>query len=252
MARPRTQFAWQGKHEGSHLQFAATVAFSKKLRRLMAAKGYSQSDLARECWGEEMSPEGYMVARGRDKINKYCSGKMIPDGPTLTLLARALEVAESELAPQIVGTLAEREHPEVRMTVIAGHREVVHMSWDTIIPLEAALQMLTIYQLAQTRAPTEEERALQANPHNVTDATVADAMMAAARAIVAQAEVQREKLREDRESITRPEAQERTSVNGTALVPLTPKSVKRVVKRSGHRDGSRYGTGSASITGGAH
>jgi hypothetical protein len=64
MARPRTKFAWQGKHEGSHLQFAATVAFSKRLRRLMAAKGFSQSDLARECWGEEMSKEGYMVARG--------------------------------------------------------------------------------------------------------------------------------------------------------------------------------------------
>jgi len=138
------------------------------------------------------------------------------------------------------------------MTVVAGHRELVHMSWDTIIPLEAALQMLTIYQLAQTRAPTEQERTLQATPQNVTDATVADAMMAAARAIVAQTEVQREKLREDRESINRPEATERMSVNGTALVPLTPKSVKRLVKRGHHRDGVRSIPGASSIAGGAH
>jgi len=245
MARPRTKFAWQGKHEGSHLQFAATVAFSKRLRRLMAAKGFSQSDLARECWGEEMTKEGYMVARGRDKINKYCSGTMVPDGPTLTLLARALGVPESELAPQIVGTLAEREHPEVRMTVIAGHREVVHMSWDTVLPLDAALQMLAIYQAAETRGPTAPERAKQAQPYNATDATIAEAMLAAARAIVTQMEVGREKLREDRESITTPEASAgvRTSVNGTAYGPTAPKQpatpARPARRRSSRRDDDR-------------
>lgn len=218
MARPRTKFAWQGSHEGSHLQFAATVEFSKKLRRLMAAKGFSQSDLARECWGEETTTEGYLVARGRDKINKYCSGRMVPDGPTLALLARALEVPERELAPQIVGTQAEREHPEVRMTIIAGHRELVHLSWDLVIPLEAAMQMLAIYQGTETRGPSETERVRQAQPYNVTDAAVAEAMLAAARTVQSSLEVAREKLREDRETITTPEAKagqaDRASING--------------------------------------
>jgi transcriptional regulator with XRE-family HTH domain len=213
MPRPRTKFAWQAPHEGSHLQFAAAVEFSRKLRRLMAKKGFSQSDLARECWGEEETRDGYMAARGRDKINKYCAGKTIPDADTLKLLARALEVPESELAPVVVGTAAERENPEVRMTVIAGHRELVHMSWNTVMPLHVALQMLALYQMTETRGPTEKEMVAQAQPYNTTDARVAEAMTAAARALVTNLEVSREKVREDREAINDPAAQPRLVVS---------------------------------------
>lgn len=159
MARKaQNNFPSGGGHDGSHLRYAAAVEFSRKLRRLMAMKQLSQSDLARECWGEEETTQGYLAARGRDKINRYISGKQMPDPDSLMRMARALGVAEAELAPTVVGSALEREHPEIRMTMIAGHREHVHLTLDSVMPLECAVQIMAMFEKYQTRGATEAER----------------------------------------------------------------------------------------------
>ena len=145
-----------GTHDGSHLRYAATVDFARKLRRLMAKAQLSQSDLARECWGEEETSDGYLGARGRDKINRYVTGKTMPDPESLRLMAKALGVPEAELAPTVVGSVLEREHPEVRVTLIAGHREHGHLTLDTVMSWKAILQILAIHEAEQTRGATEQ------------------------------------------------------------------------------------------------
>jgi|KBSMisStandDraft_5_1062788.scaffolds.fasta_scaffold00235_1 transcriptional regulator with XRE-family HTH domain len=159
----------------------ADLEFSKRLRRLMAAKRLSQSDLAREIWGEEITPAGYMAARGRDKINKYCAGKMVPDPPTLTLLARALGVLEIELAPQVVTKLVEREHPEIRLRAVEGNPGLVHLAWDTMLPLHAVTQMLTVYQNTDTYPVTEAMRKRMEQPASTADAALAEVILTVAR-----------------------------------------------------------------------
>src|SRR5262249_44727097 len=158
MARPRTNFPSMGGHDGSHLKYAATVDFSRKLRRLMATRHMSQSDLARECWGEEETADGYMAARGRDKINRYVTGRTMPDAESLTKLAKALEGPEAELAPTVVGSALEREQPETRMTMTAGHREHVPLPLEGVRPLGAAVKIMAIFEQHQPRGPDEDER----------------------------------------------------------------------------------------------
>lgn len=157
----------QRSHENSQLKFAATMDFARKLRRLLAQKRMSQSDLARACWGEEEMTGGYFGARGRDRINKYVTGKALPDPDSLNDIAKALEVAPADLAPSVVGKALEREHPEVRLTMVAGHREAVHVSIDSVMPLNVAVQIIALINQTHTRGATEEEHAQLNDPERV-------------------------------------------------------------------------------------
>lgn len=91
MPRKRSIFIWRrGPND-------AVIAWSAKLRRHMARRRMSSSDLARACWGEK-EENGFFVPIGVDLINQFVHQKALPDPETLTLLAKALGVPESELA----------------------------------------------------------------------------------------------------------------------------------------------------------
>ena len=166
----------QRSHENSQLKFAATVDFARKLRRLLAQKRMSQSDLARACWGEEEMTGGYFGARGRDRINKYVTGKALPDPDSLVAIATVLDVPPADLAPSVVGKALEREHPEIRMTMIAGHREAVHVSIDSVMPLAVAVQIIALINETRTRGATEDEQAHINDPNRQFTAAQVKAM----------------------------------------------------------------------------
>jgi transcriptional regulator with XRE-family HTH domain len=73
--------------------------FGKLLYRLMVAKGWNQSQLAAETFGQTEDGRGYKVARGRDLISKYLRGVTFPDNKTLAKLAKALDIEPSDLLP---------------------------------------------------------------------------------------------------------------------------------------------------------
>jgi transcriptional regulator with XRE-family HTH domain len=137
---------WAQPHDAkSHLAFAVGAEFSQKLREALDRAGLTPSDLARRIWGDAApTAKGYVSARNRDRISKYLAGKVIPDAATLKLLAKALRVPEESLAPQVVGNRLEREHPELRLTVIAGHRDRVHLTINSAMSLSKALGVIAL------------------------------------------------------------------------------------------------------------
>jgi transcriptional regulator with XRE-family HTH domain len=83
-----------------------TAVRRKKLKQLgstirshRSAKGWSQSDLARECWGEYENPRtGKKSAKNRDRISSIERGVSWPLPHTLAQIASKLGTTSVELA----------------------------------------------------------------------------------------------------------------------------------------------------------
>lgn len=63
----------------------------------MLEKRISASDLAREVWGSKTDGRGYEVAKNRDRIGHYLSGKSFPERENLTKIAKVLGVHPDRL-----------------------------------------------------------------------------------------------------------------------------------------------------------
>lgn len=72
--------------------------FANKLRELMLEKRITASELARKVWGTTKDNRGYEVARNRDRIGHYLSGKSYPERENLNKIAKVLGVTFEELA----------------------------------------------------------------------------------------------------------------------------------------------------------
>jgi len=78
------------------------------IRKGRSAKGWSQSDLARKCWGEYRNPRtGRMSGKKRDCISKIELEKSWPEVQTLAQIASALETTPEKLAGETVVQFAE-------------------------------------------------------------------------------------------------------------------------------------------------
>jgi transcriptional regulator with XRE-family HTH domain len=87
---------------GAHLPLERVrdANFAKRLKTLMDMREMTQSKVAAEIWGRVENKKGAMVAKGRDRLSVWTSGKNFPDPENLQKLARALKVEVSELAPE--------------------------------------------------------------------------------------------------------------------------------------------------------
>ena len=81
--------------------------FARKLHTAMTDRGMTQSDLARAAFGTYVNADGYTVAKSRDRISVYLSGKALPDPKNLKALAEALGLPVEELAAKVVTLLGE-------------------------------------------------------------------------------------------------------------------------------------------------
>ena len=123
-------------------------AFASKLQHFRTEKGWSQSDLAREVWGEIETRAGRKVAKNRDRISTYEMGKSWPDPHNLTKIAEALGVPSEELAPDITASTVDRQNPEFAMTVIAGHSDKVHLKVNKLVPWNIATMVSQLLDYA--------------------------------------------------------------------------------------------------------
>jgi transcriptional regulator with XRE-family HTH domain len=73
--------------------------FAEHLQRLMTERDMTQSDLARQVWGEMVDERGYTVARNRQALTRYLNGEMEPRMSTKRKMAEALGVPVAELDP---------------------------------------------------------------------------------------------------------------------------------------------------------
>jgi transcriptional regulator with XRE-family HTH domain len=113
----------------------------------MAGRGMSQSDLARECWGEEETGDGYMAARGRDLINRYCAGKSLPDEATVKKLADALDVPMADLMPPEEETMGhEPQDNQVSITINTKRPDEAHLMVDARTTVEIAMKIVALLE----------------------------------------------------------------------------------------------------------
>lgn len=119
--------------------------FSRRLFQLMTDRGWSQSDLAREVWGERTNEKtGYKEAVNRDRISSYIRGRSYPDPKNLGKLAEALGVPPDELAPDVAAATVDRENPEFQMTAVAGHADKVLLKVNKLVPMPLAAKIAVL------------------------------------------------------------------------------------------------------------
>ena len=118
--------------------------FARRLHETLIRKGMSQSDLARSMWGETTDARGYKVARNRDRVSSYLSGRSWPEAQNLRRMAEALGVKEEDLAPDITAATVDREKPALAITMVAGHPDKVHLVVDQLVPLALAARIASL------------------------------------------------------------------------------------------------------------
>lgn len=120
--------------------------FASRLQAFRTAKGWSQSDLAREVWGVLTTKAGREVAKNRDRISTYEMGKSWPDPHNLMKIANALGVSPEELAPDITASTVERQNPELAITAVAGHADKVYLKVNKLVSFAVATQIMQLLQ----------------------------------------------------------------------------------------------------------
>ena len=123
-------------------------AFASRLQYLRTEKGWSQSDLAREVWGEIETRAGRKVAKNRDRISTYEMGKSWPDPHNLMKIASVLGVPPEELAPDITAATVDRQNPEIALTAVAGHSDKVHLKVNKLVSMNIATLIMQLLDYA--------------------------------------------------------------------------------------------------------
>ena len=122
--------------------------FASRLQDFRKEKGWSQSDLAREVWGEIETRAGRKVAKNRDRISTYEMGKSWPDPANLTKIAKALGVPPEELAPDITASTVDRQNPEIALIAVAGHHDKVHLKVNKLVSMNIATMIMQLLDYA--------------------------------------------------------------------------------------------------------
>lgn len=108
--------------------------FGRRLYRLMIAKGWNQSELARR------------ADIPRDSVSTYVRGKTAPTPQSVEKLARALGVEPAVLYPNVAESGLENEEPAVDMRVSSSSP---HLSWlrvNRLVHTRSALKILEILE----------------------------------------------------------------------------------------------------------
>ena len=122
--------------------------FASRLQHLRTEKGWSQSDLAREVWGELETRAGRKVAKNRDRISTYEMGKSWPDPHNLMKIANALGVSPEDLAPDITAATVDRQNPEIALIAVAGHHDKVHLKVNKLVSMNIATMIMQLLDYA--------------------------------------------------------------------------------------------------------
>jgi transcriptional regulator with XRE-family HTH domain len=119
--------------------------FQQKLKELMAEKGMSQSDLARAVWGTFKDNRGFEVARNRDRISQYVTGKSVPEPGNLVKLAKVLGVEPKDLAPDVTKDAIKGEtQTALTMKAIQGHPDQVLLKLELVMDIKTAASIIEI------------------------------------------------------------------------------------------------------------
>ena len=122
-------------------------AFGRKLRQLMADKGLSGADLARQA--SRHIPSGKTM--GRDTISWYLTGRSMPTPPYLTAIAKVLDIDPQFLVPRDHAQRPGEMPPptpapenDVRMTMSGDG--MMHLMLNTHLPRDLGWKVLQMIE----------------------------------------------------------------------------------------------------------
>jgi transcriptional regulator with XRE-family HTH domain len=118
--------------------------FARKLYQAMTERGMTQSDLARAAWGTQVDARGYTVAKNRDRVSMYLSGKALPDPTNLKALADALGMTVEELALPAATPAAGAEGASLAMHAVPGQPGKARLAVDLVLPIELAARIVAL------------------------------------------------------------------------------------------------------------
>lgn len=114
--------------------------FAERLQRVMTERNLNQSDLAKKIWGEMKDERGYTVAKGRQQIGRYLSGKAEPNMSTKRRLAEAAGVPLVALDPESDPT----NRPGSGIYVEAVDNNDSRIEINIVVPKAVAKQVVEI------------------------------------------------------------------------------------------------------------
>lgn len=119
-----------------------TNKFSRNLKLLREARGFSKSELARKIWGTMTDSRGYEVARNRDRIGTWEAGKSAPAADNLLLLSRTLDVSVAELAPDLAAQHAPGANTaSLAIHSVEGEPGRVVLRVNMVLPAQVAFEI---------------------------------------------------------------------------------------------------------------
>ncbi len=103
--------------------------FGRRLYKLMIAKGWRQSELARQ------------AGLGRDAISTYVTGRSFPTPINAKKLADALGVTVEELLPNVTENAIAQNRPDFEMKTSAGDPSRAWIKLDRAVSLTTAVKI---------------------------------------------------------------------------------------------------------------
>lgn len=121
-------------------------SFADNLRQHRLSRGMSKSDVAREIWGETQDTLGRPVAKNRDRISVWESGKATPEPHNLQLLADLFDTTPEKLAPNLAMDRAKdgSQRVAMSMTMVSGKPDQVFLQVNTLASLQVASQVIAL------------------------------------------------------------------------------------------------------------
>jgi len=121
--------------------------FARNLYRLMVAKNWRQSDLARAS------------GLGRDSISGYMRGRNMPEPTSAQRLADALGVTVEQLYPGSVERAIDHEMPSLEFRQAAGHPGRVWLRVNRMVPFGTASRTVSLLQEADEAEEQKQQKA---------------------------------------------------------------------------------------------
>lgn len=106
--------------------------FGRRLYRLMTARGWNQSELARQ------------AQITRDAVSTYIRGVSLPEPKNLQKLAETFGMSVEQLLPNQAEMSIDRDPPAIEMKVSALNPSVCWLRINRLVETENALQIMTL------------------------------------------------------------------------------------------------------------
>lgn len=106
--------------------------FGRRLYKLMMAKGWSQSELARR------------AGIARDSVSTYVRAVSMPEPLNLERMARALGVSATDLLPNHIEAAIDEDVPSLELRVSTANNKLSWLRVNRLVTVDTAMKVISL------------------------------------------------------------------------------------------------------------